>query len=130
MWCLVTVVLANAYGGVLFSFLSVTKLEQPINSLEELANSKDVKLIAQLRFELTERFLVLNDFLFFVITKHDVVFFMWQNAANGSEKLIGDSLRANPDNLITSLKDLDKRMMTGCCAFTFVNNFLKFNICS
>ena len=56
---------------------------------------------------------------------------MWQNAANGSEKLIGDSLRANPDNLITSLKDLDKRMMTGCCAFTFVNNFLKFdNICS
>ena len=58
MWCLVTVVLANAYGGVLFSFLSVTKLEQPINTLEELANSKDVTLLIPDRVELAERLLV------------------------------------------------------------------------
>ena len=44
IWCLLAVVLANAYGGVLFSFMSVAKLEQPINSLQELAQSKDVKL--------------------------------------------------------------------------------------
>ena len=29
-WCLMAVVLANAYGGVLFSFLSVNKLEPAI----------------------------------------------------------------------------------------------------
>ena len=44
IWCLMAVVLANGYGGVLFSFLSVSKLNQPINSMEELAKSKDVQL--------------------------------------------------------------------------------------
>jgi len=52
------VVLANGYGGVLFSFLSVSKLEQPINSIEELARSKDVQLVLQYRTELADRFLV------------------------------------------------------------------------
>ena len=45
MWLLLTVVLAKAYAEVLFSFLSVAKLEPPINSLEELANSNDVQLL-------------------------------------------------------------------------------------
>ena len=63
MWCLVTVVLANAYGGVLFSFLSVTKLEQPINTLEELGNSKEVTLLIQNHMELADRFLVRRLFL-------------------------------------------------------------------
>ena len=45
MWLLLTVVLANAYAEVLFSFLSVAKLEPPINYLEELANSNDVQLL-------------------------------------------------------------------------------------
>ena len=35
-----------------------SKLEQPINSMEELANSKDVQLVLQYRTELTDRFLV------------------------------------------------------------------------
>ena len=55
-----SVVLANAYGGVLFSFLSVTKLEPAINSLNELAVSKNVQLLALNGFELTNRFLVLD----------------------------------------------------------------------
>ena len=58
IWCLMTVVLANGYAGTLFSFMSVTKLEQPINSLEELASSKDVTLLTQSDTELTNRFLV------------------------------------------------------------------------
>ena len=56
-WLLVTVVLANGYAGTLFSFLSVAKLEPIINSLEELANSKDVQLIIQDRVDLALRFL-------------------------------------------------------------------------
>ena len=58
IWCLMTVVLANGYGGVLFSFMSVAKLEAPINSLEELANSRDVTLIVQANSEYSNRLLV------------------------------------------------------------------------
>lgn len=58
IWCLMAVVLANGYGGVLFSFLSVTKLEPIVNSLEELAQSKNLQLIIQHQSELDIRFLV------------------------------------------------------------------------
>lgn len=60
VWCLMTVVLANAYAGTLFSFLSVTKLEQPINTLEELANSKEVQLLLQSRSETAKNFMVIE----------------------------------------------------------------------
>ena len=59
VWCLMAVVLANAYGGVLFSFLSVAKLVPIINSLDELTKSKDVQLITLRGVDLTNRFLVL-----------------------------------------------------------------------
>lgn len=62
LWCLICVVLANGYAGTLFSFLSVAKLEPAINSLEELANSNEVKLLVQHRTELADRLLV-----FFII---------------------------------------------------------------
>ena len=45
IWLLMTIVLANGYAGVLFSFLSVPKLEPIVNSLEELAESKTVQLV-------------------------------------------------------------------------------------
>ena len=58
VWCLMTIVLANGFGGVLFSFLSVAKLEPAIDSLEELANSSGVHLMIQDRTDLSVRFLV------------------------------------------------------------------------
>ena len=60
VWCLMAVVLANAYAGTLFSFLSVSKLEQPINSLQELSKSKDVVLIVLKNVYFTDRLLVRN----------------------------------------------------------------------
>lgn len=45
IWLLMTVVLANGYAGTLFSFLTITKLTQPINSLKELANATDIQLL-------------------------------------------------------------------------------------
>ena len=54
------VVLANAYAGTLFSFLTVTKLEPIVNSLEELANSKQLQLLIQDRTVLADRLLVHN----------------------------------------------------------------------
>ena len=62
VWCLMAVVLANAYAGTLFSFLSVTKLEPIVNSLEELAQSKALQLIIQHQSELAIRFLVIKIF--------------------------------------------------------------------
>ena len=47
IWCLMTVVLANAYAGCLFSFMSANKLEPIIGSLDQLAHSKDTQLVAQ-----------------------------------------------------------------------------------
>lgn len=47
-WCLAAVVLANAYGSELISFLTVSELEPIINSLEELAsNSSALKLLTE-----------------------------------------------------------------------------------
>jgi len=51
-----SVVLANAYAGTLFSFLSVAKLEPIVNSLQELARAKQLKLIVKDRSELSDRF--------------------------------------------------------------------------
>ena len=58
IWCLMTVVLANAYAGTLLSFLTVKKLNEPINSLDELANSKSCQLIVQGGTDFTNQFLV------------------------------------------------------------------------
>lgn len=58
VWCLVAVVLANAYAGVLFSFLSVSKLQPVLNSLEEVAYAKDVTFLVIDRSELALRLLV------------------------------------------------------------------------
>lgn len=58
IWFLMCVVLANAYGGVLFSFLSVPKLEPIVNSLEELGNAKKLQLIVQDKTEMAERLMV------------------------------------------------------------------------
>ena len=52
------VVLANAYGGVLFSFLSVPKLEPVVNSLEELGNARRLQLIVQDKTVMSERLMV------------------------------------------------------------------------
>jgi len=59
VWCLMAVVLSNAYAGTLFSFLSVAKLEPIVNSLDELAQSKYLQLIVQDRSEMSIRFKVM-----------------------------------------------------------------------
>ena len=58
VWCLITVVLANAYAGTLLSFLSIKKLGPVINSLDELAQSQTCKLIILAGSEPSNQFLV------------------------------------------------------------------------
>lgn len=131
IWCLICVVLANGYSGTLFSFLTLTKLEQPVNSLEELANSKDITLMMQGDSPLAERFLVRKKLWQLNFRKHFIKFYFLlrdqlifkQSATNGTEKLIGDSLRAHPENqfLTGTSPGTIKMLMTETKAFTFVS---------
>lgn len=73
-----TIVLANAFAGTLFSFLSVEKLEPIINSLQELAISKEVKLVIQDRTELAIRFLVVRRLLILnAFNLNNCIHFVW-----------------------------------------------------
>ena len=125
IWCLMCVVLANGYAGTLFSFMSVTKLEQPINSLDELANSKDVSLMMAGESSLTEKFLVYEKIIIIYVKLYIIScakIFACQSALNGTDKLIGDSIRAHPENLflVGSSPAVIKLLMTGTKAYTFV----------
>ena len=116
-----TVVLANGYGGVLFSFLSVAKLEPAVNSLEELANANNLSLIVQDKSVLSDRLLV-RRYLEYYSNSNSCVYTieLIQNAESGPEKIIGDSLRANPDNLVPNLQNVKEMLLTGNYAFAFV----------
>ena len=61
-----TVVLAHAYSRTLFSFMTVTKLEPVINSLDELAHSERTELIVQAGADIVDRFLVRHKYFFIV----------------------------------------------------------------
>ena len=60
IWVLVAVVLANAYAGTLLSFMAVKKMGPVIDSIDELAHAKDVKLIVPAGADYTNKLLVNN----------------------------------------------------------------------
>ncbi len=117
------VVLANAYAGTLFSFISVSKLEPIVNSLEELANAKHLQFLIQDRTKIAIRLLVIDSYgkilvAFIFLNLYKIL--TRKAAASGTEKVIGDSLRANPDNLIQNLKQVKDKLATGRYVFAFV----------
>lgn len=59
-WCLMACVLVNAYSSILVSYLSVPKLHPIVNSLEELAGQKELRLIVPGKTILANRILVNN----------------------------------------------------------------------
>ncbi len=58
LWCLTLVVLINAYTGKLTAYLAVPKLEPIVNTLIELAASRDKKLTMDFESDLSKMFLV------------------------------------------------------------------------
>lgn len=58
LWCLTLVVLTNAYTGKLTAYLAVPKLEPIVNTLIELAASRDKKLTMDFESDLSKMFLV------------------------------------------------------------------------
>ena len=58
VWCLMCVILINAYTGNLTSYLAVPDVKPIPNSFEELAARKDMYLIVEDRSQLAEDILV------------------------------------------------------------------------
>jgi len=58
-WCLATLVLMSFYASTLISFLAVSKLDPIVNSLEELANTRQpLKMMMIRNIPMELRFLV------------------------------------------------------------------------
>lgn len=58
LWCLMAVVLTNAYTSTLTSYLTVPKLEPIVNTLEELAANGRIKITLDFESDLSKVFLV------------------------------------------------------------------------
>ena len=115
VWLLMTVVLANAIAGTLLSFLSVTKLGLVINSIDELAHSKTCKLIIQGGSDITNQFLVISYSESNIWFWGFANYYYFKDAKDGTFKLIGDSLRADPENVFTKFDrdKFEKKLLTG-----------------
>ena len=59
-WCLMMLILINYYSSNLTSHMTVIKLTPVINSLEELATSKKVKLTIEINSALANRLMVVS----------------------------------------------------------------------
>lgn len=102
LWCLMMVVLVNAYTGTLMSYLTVPKLRPIVNTLEELAASSETQMTVDFELGKARMFLVINQrkvcFNNLPILKALESFI--QEATSGPNKVIGNSLRNNPQLLV------------------------------
>ncbi|XP_046649955.1 ionotropic receptor 93a-like isoform X1 [Daphnia pulicaria] len=108
VWCLTMVVLVNAYTGTLMSYLTVPKLRPIVNTLEELAASSETRMTVD--FELGKARMFLE-------------------ATSGPNKVIGNSLRNNPQllikgNTLDGVKNVLQRGATYFANHLLVNYFL------
>ena len=60
-WCLMTLVLINAYASNLISYLTVPKLQPVIQSLQHLSSSRDLKLAIDANSVLAQRILTVSE---------------------------------------------------------------------
>ncbi|XP_046452186.1 ionotropic receptor 93a-like [Daphnia pulex] len=98
LWCLMMVVLVNAYTGTLRSYMTVPKLDPIVNTLTELAVSSETKMTVDIQLGKARMFL---------------------EATSGPYKLIGNSLRNNPELLVkgSSLEGMNNVLHRGAAYF-------------
>lgn len=58
VWCLMALIVVNAYAGNLISYLAVPKLKPVIQSFEDLVENKDLQLAVEANTLMANRFLV------------------------------------------------------------------------
>ncbi len=77
VWCLTSIVFVYLYSGCLTSFITIPKLRPLIESLDDLSTSVDLEL---------------------TILKNSVFESIILESISGTYKILGDSLRNNPQN--------------------------------
>lgn len=58
LWLIPTMILLMAYSGVLTSLLTINKLEPPIDTLEQLKDSSNLRLTIEEDMFMTKQFMV------------------------------------------------------------------------
>ncbi|XP_046635987.1 glutamate receptor ionotropic, delta-2-like isoform X2 [Daphnia pulicaria] len=102
-WLLVATVLVYSYSSTVVSHLTIVVTKPHINSLEDLAASKDVEL------------LLLADFF-----PEEIL-----DAKFGALKYLGDQIRYNPDRLLNNMQNVETLLGTGSHAMPFLATVCK-----
>ncbi|KAI9559878.1 hypothetical protein GHT06_013885 [Daphnia sinensis] len=96
-WCLMAVVLGYGFSGTLISNITAPKYDPVINTYEDMANSKTMRITVASGSPFAENML---------------------NATSGVMGKLGNSLRQNPGDLILRLpRQMGGNLLTGCCAY-------------
>ncbi|XP_046462609.1 uncharacterized protein LOC124208780 [Daphnia pulex] len=99
-WCLIAVVLVYAYNSTLISYVSLPTHQPIVNTFEDLAASKTLRVTTQ-RGSLSAEIIL--------------------NSKSGALKTLGDSLRRHPEDLLLTLPgQFDRILHSGCCAYVEV----------
>nr|CAH0110437.1 unnamed protein product [Daphnia galeata] len=98
LWCLMMVIVVNAYTGTLRSYMVMPKLNPIINTLTELAASSQTKMTVNFEMGKARMFL---------------------EATSGPYKVIGDSLRNHPELLVKgdSIEAMNNVLQRGATYF-------------
>nr|CAH0101189.1 unnamed protein product [Daphnia galeata] len=102
IWVLCATVLINSYTGIVTSSLTTPKLKPSINTLEELAASKEIKIV--IRSDISTGVQILQ-------------------AKSGIYKVLGDQVRSEPDRIFSDPFKLQAKLETGHFAYPFLNSF-------
>lgn len=107
-WCLMAVVLVNSYTSSLVSYLMAPKYVSLMNTIQDLAESKEISLIVLKHTSMHSELLVCKQRLaeLFKYQKKLLQFYDKQAAKYGVLKRLGDRLRADPQSVLTSLENL------------------------
>lgn len=124
-WCLGSFILANTYSSALISYIVAPKLQPVSKSFEDIASGypQPLKLLTEKNSLLPTYYFLVQYSFFFTFFNFIISFLFAQNAKSGTYKLIGDSLRENPETLFTNRQKGSQLMDTGHYAYAAVRKY-------
>ena len=117
-WLLGSMVLVYSYSSIVTSSLTVPQMKPTIDSLEDLAASKDVGIVLRHEMVMGERILVISRL--FLINTDDTNDQFIQKGTSGVYKALGDKARANPQQIVGDPFKFTTMMETGRYAYPMV----------
>lgn len=117
---LTSLVLVNSYSSIVVSSLTVSVMEQAINSFEDLAASKSVFLLLRKDIAIGRKILV-NDISFWNTCSLINLLFAAQEAESGVYKILGDEIRQHSDRVFLNHADLFQKLENGPYAYPYVS---------